>query len=554
MQDERTDPSDEQLLRRFADSCDQSAFGKLFDRYHRLVLAACLRDVRDPQVAEDCTSAVFLLLAERAMRVDPARLASWLFTTARLTARNARRAEERRMKTQQAYAGALSASRPHDLDEHLNDAIARLRDRDREALLLRYMQGLSYAEIGLRLGLGETGARMRVSRGVELLKRNLGRAGCTLPPAGIERYLEGAGFDAGYAARSPLDPSPAVRHLAQMARFSAGSVTKTAVLAVGAVVVAGGFAARGALAHRSPNQASAVPLVALSTKSAQVPAEHGSESVDRSDPKAVIGAFAAAFYNADPKDAFKLIFKARPDVRITWTLAHSLGAEARTTSKVKNIQTKGDEAIATLLQTVKPLPGVEADSTPSHGPTEERVFMKRSHGQWFVSSKGNYNPGSSHDASVIGNAWSQTDVEVALVQNPALRAAMYNSDAMKEGDCRENMFTCAQALNRYAARHGGVYDLTEDNWRQAIQADLDRESEETGRDMRCRSGGTYSINLNVLGRNMSEFKQKDRTILVYEGRNGQLDFRHPGGASVGFVSGQGGSVLPNEVGQYTWTP
>ena len=54
-----------------------------------------------------------------------------------------------------------------------------LKDSDREALLLRYFERRSMAEVGSRLGLSENAARMRVERALERLRERLTRRGVT---------------------------------------------------------------------------------------------------------------------------------------------------------------------------------------------------------------------------------------------------------------------------------------------------------------------------------------------------------------------------------------
>jgi hypothetical protein len=61
----------------------------------------------------------------------------------------------------------------------LNDAIASLGDRDRDAIVLRYIEGRNSKEVGTALGLSEEAAKKRVSRAVEKLRLFFGRRGVT---------------------------------------------------------------------------------------------------------------------------------------------------------------------------------------------------------------------------------------------------------------------------------------------------------------------------------------------------------------------------------------
>lgn len=59
--------------------------------------------------------------------------------------------------------------------ERLNQAIAQLKPPQRAALLMHRLDGLSYAEIGRRLGMSPSGATHLVERAFELCMRHLQR-------------------------------------------------------------------------------------------------------------------------------------------------------------------------------------------------------------------------------------------------------------------------------------------------------------------------------------------------------------------------------------------
>lgn len=188
--------TDDQLLQRFADHRDAEAFGRLVERHAGLVHATCRRETGDAALAEDAAQTVFLLLARKARSLRAERsLASWLFATARLASRNLLR-EERRRKAREARASAgmettmTSRDDSEAISPHLNEALIRLRPADRQAVILRFMEGRSFAEVAVELNLGESAARMRVNRAIERLRVNLGRAGVTVTVAGLVAALD----------------------------------------------------------------------------------------------------------------------------------------------------------------------------------------------------------------------------------------------------------------------------------------------------------------------------------------------------------------------------
>src|SRR5262245_23164236 len=88
---------DGQLLARFVDQRDESAFELLVRRYGRLVFGVCRRVLDDPHAAEDVFQATFLVLVHKARSLDRRRpVADWLYTVAFRLARRARAHDARR--------------------------------------------------------------------------------------------------------------------------------------------------------------------------------------------------------------------------------------------------------------------------------------------------------------------------------------------------------------------------------------------------------------------------------------------------------------------------
>src|SRR5271156_2842760 len=83
--------SDSELLTRFVSDNDQTAFATVVARHTAMVLGVCRRSLSSLHDAEDACQAVFLLLAKKAGHTGwQSSVASWLYTTARKVARNAR--------------------------------------------------------------------------------------------------------------------------------------------------------------------------------------------------------------------------------------------------------------------------------------------------------------------------------------------------------------------------------------------------------------------------------------------------------------------------------
>jgi len=230
-----------------------------------LVYAACLREVGDPALAEDAALSVFLVLARRAPSLRGGTgLAGWLFQTARLAARNARRTENRRRGREQEVAermhheqGEVDADIWEATAPRLNDALASLGAADRECVLLRFFEGQSLAEVGAWLGVSENTARMRVARAVEKMRRRLDAEGVVpAAPALAALLLERAASPApdscvaaalllplpGAAALSlgPTNVRPALLAQGVLHIMAIKTAATVAVSAVVALVLIGG--------------------------------------------------------------------------------------------------------------------------------------------------------------------------------------------------------------------------------------------------------------------------------------------------------------------------
>lgn len=179
--------TDAQLMREFAASGAEEAFAELVRRHAGLVRAAALRQTNDAHLADEVTQAVFLLLARKAGSLSPkVVLLGWLMQAARFAANDLLRAERRRRQRENA-AFQMNTIAPDTNDESarlwervapvLDDSLARLREADRSALLLRFFRNCSLAEVGAALGIAEEAARKRVGRALEKLREELQRRG-----------------------------------------------------------------------------------------------------------------------------------------------------------------------------------------------------------------------------------------------------------------------------------------------------------------------------------------------------------------------------------------
>ena len=214
------------LVREYLTRRSDDAFTALVERHGSLVYSAALRQSSDPNLAEEITQAVFILLARKCHSFGPnVVLSGWLYRTTRFAVLDAlksqRRRRERELEAAQMNADGDDDSRWEQIAPLLDEAMTELGEKDRDAVLLRFFQRKPLAEVGVALGMNEDAARKRVTRAVDKLKSFFARRGVTISAATIGAVL----------TERSIQATPQTL-LASISRAARGSVAKPATLAL----------------------------------------------------------------------------------------------------------------------------------------------------------------------------------------------------------------------------------------------------------------------------------------------------------------------------------
>jgi len=163
-----------------ASSSDPESFGVFYDRHAAAVLAFLVRRTGSAQLAADLVAETFAaaFISRRRYRDTGAPALAWLLGIARHKLASAVRSErvERRARKRLALERIEVDDRSlerieeladlEDLRRDVDQALAKLTPIVAEAVRLRVLLELPYAEVARRLGCTEGTARVRVSRGL----------------------------------------------------------------------------------------------------------------------------------------------------------------------------------------------------------------------------------------------------------------------------------------------------------------------------------------------------------------------------------------------------
>jgi RNA polymerase sigma-70 factor (ECF subfamily) len=162
-------------------SGDVNAYALLVKRYQKPILNLMLRMTGSEQDALDLTQETFVRAYEKLEKFNPsASFFPWLYTMGLNMARDFLRKAKR--SPIESYDPENSLAVEFDQDDRLGDQIdiQKLQERlqllpvdYREALLLRFHEGLSVSEVAYALGLSLSAAKMRIQRGLLKLRQLL---------------------------------------------------------------------------------------------------------------------------------------------------------------------------------------------------------------------------------------------------------------------------------------------------------------------------------------------------------------------------------------------
>jgi len=228
------DANDMDRLRDYARLGSEAAFAELVQRHINLVYSVAHRHVGIAAQAEEITQAVFIILARKGGKLSPDTiLEGWLFETTRLTALSFLRGERRRQfREQEAYMqSTLNDADAGDatwnqLAPLLDEAMAALGKKDRDAVVLRFFKEKNVREVAMAMRASESAVQRRILRALDKLRRFFNKRGVSSTTAII----------AGAISTNAVQAAPA----ALAKSITAVALTKGAATSVSTLTLAKG--------------------------------------------------------------------------------------------------------------------------------------------------------------------------------------------------------------------------------------------------------------------------------------------------------------------------
>lgn len=172
-------PADGVLLQRFVEAGDETAFARLVERHGGLVLGVAYRSLQNRSEAEEAAQRVFIAFARKAPDLSgTASVAAWLHRATTLESLKLRREHRRRAERIEAM-NAKQIPGPEGQPENawsgrLDEAMDKLGDKEREVVVMHFLEGRSFVEIARELKLSADAVRKRSERALARLAQLLG--------------------------------------------------------------------------------------------------------------------------------------------------------------------------------------------------------------------------------------------------------------------------------------------------------------------------------------------------------------------------------------------
>ncbi|WP_146190714.1 RNA polymerase sigma factor [Polaribacter aquimarinus] len=166
--------TDEELMLQIANG-KLELLSILFDRYNVRIYNFFNKMIQNKMVSEDLTQDVFLKVIKYKTSYKNGNFAAWIYTIARnIFSTHYQKTKKERSNVidddkLEANETLVSESRQEELD-HLQKALLKLSNSDRELIVMHRFQEIKYEQIAQIVGSNENAVKVKVHRALKKLK------------------------------------------------------------------------------------------------------------------------------------------------------------------------------------------------------------------------------------------------------------------------------------------------------------------------------------------------------------------------------------------------
>jgi len=259
---------------------------------------------------------------------------------------------------------------------------------------------------------------------------------------------------------------------------------------------------------------------------------------DRSTPEATVQSFLTQLGNGHLKEAAACVKGVKMD-------AAGLDAFAQQVKKDPATLTLSG-AKATITGTTANVTGkvtVKAASQPKSDTFDTDVNLVSADGGWQIVPRSPKELKKGNDDIVNLIAYSLTDPTLFGKARDSARAV----------SCLSNVKQISLGAMMFVQDWDEAFKLKAGSYKKSLMPYIKNEAI-----FKCPSDSSgaisYSFNANLAGVKMAKVHAPAQTVMIYEGKNGKLDFRHEGKAAVGLADGHAKLVDAAEAKKLRWTP
>lgn len=256
------------------------------------------------------------------------------------------------------------------------------------------------------------------------------------------------------------------------------------------------------------------------------------------DPEASIRAFVAAVNKGDAKGAVVWVKGGKIDAQTSGFLSMFKSGQARIDIKTIRVRMRGETAMAD----VKTTSSIGASRAAQE--EQEVVRVDRVNAKWLLvptpHEQRRERPGPVNSVVMLlseGLTQIFADAKKRAMANTAL----------------SNVKQLGLATHIFATDHDDKIATTPANWHKSIFPYVKNEAifRAPGDP---KKGDSFNLNPAMANRVISKVKDPAKTVMIYQGRNGTLEFYGDGRTAVAFCDGSAKLFTPAEAKKLNWKP